>query len=904
MRIPAATYRVQFNKDFRFTDALQILDGLHRLGISHLYASPIFASRAGSMHGYDVIDPNCLNPEIGTPEEFESLVAALREREMGLILDIVPNHMAATPENRWWMDVLESGAASKYAGYFGINWGTASDSVEEKIFLPILGGPYGSILDAGELKITYDHGSFFLNYWQTRLPLAPVTYRDVLVPGCGPLLDHPDVHMLFDVLGRLAPRSTSDWDAILRRETEKETIKQRIHALYESLPPFREHLDASLECINGQPGNPDSFEALHHVLENQAYRLAYWRVARDRINYRRFFDISDLIGIRVESDEVFAASHTLISEMLSQGKADGIRIDHIDGLNDPADYLGKLPQDVYTVVEKILVGEERLPVTWPVHGTSGYDFLGYANALFVHLEGFERLSSMYRETIGFTQSLEDVEADRKRLAMRTLFPGEIADLGASLASMAEEDRYARDFNQKDITRALREITACLPVYRTYIRDTHVSDTDRRYLAEAKERAMQRSEEDIDPAIFEYVIRVLLLRFRPHMTDEQKAVWVRFVRRWQQITGPVMAKGVEDSTYYVYNRLVSLNEVGGIPEPVTIAQMHEFLLHRARKWPASMNASSTHDTKRSEDVRARLNVLADMPGEWSRHVRSWRSMMRKRRGPVDQNEEYFIYQNLLGAWPLNQEEVPQYRERFLAYLIKAAREARTWTDWIKPSEEHESALTGFASGLFDDEQFQRSFQAIFERSAWFGALNSLSQLVLKIASPGLPDFYRGTIGWDFSLVDPDNRRPADMAPTVNPEESVAGMLTHWRDGHVKAAVTSAGLAFRKANARLFEKGEYIPLQVQGRRAEHLFAFLRRQEGNWALAVIPLFCARLSIGLRAPVGRTWQDTVIVMPAEAPVEWSCQFTRETLRAIDNVLPASRVLAEFPIALLGTKQ
>ncbi|MBC8165027.1 MAG: malto-oligosyltrehalose synthase, partial [Bryobacteraceae bacterium] len=654
MRIPSATYRVQFNQGFRFDDALALVPQLDRLGISHLYASPVFAARGGSAHGYDVTDPNRFNPELGTAEDFERLAGELHSRGMGLILDIVPNHMAASPENVWWMDVLENGVASRYAGYFGINWSAANEKVEDKIFLPVLGGSYGATLYAGQLQLSYEDGGFSVNYFERKLPVGPVGYLSIIAPGCEPLLEDPEVRLLMEMLQRLPPRNTTDWDSLERRNVEKEEIKARIRQLYGNSKQFKVHVNNSLRFLNGNPAEPESFDALHQVLEDQAYRLAYWQMGRERINYRRFFDVSDLIGMRVESDEVFQASHALVLELLNKGLIDGLRIDHIDGLNDPAGYLERLPRDVYTAVEKVLTGAERLERSWPVQGTTGYDFLGYMNALFVQPAGLERLSWFYREVIGFGQTIEDLEYERKRLAMRSLFPGEMADLGASLGMLAEQDRYARDFSPRDITRALREITAFLPVYRTYTREAAVSQQDCACIEEAVRKADERSAGLIDSTVFDFVRRVLTLRFRAGMTEEQKAQEIRFVRRWQQISGPVMAKGVEDSTFYVYNRLVSMNEVGGILRPVGPEEMHEFLQYRAEHWPGTMNASSTHDTKRSEDVRARINVLPEIAEEWIRQVIRWRRLMRERRGLTDDNEEYFIYQNLLGAWPLNQE----------------------------------------------------------------------------------------------------------------------------------------------------------------------------------------------------------------------------------------------------------
>jgi len=902
MKIPTATYRVQFNKDFRFQHAIDIVPRLHRLGISHLYASPIFAARPGSRHGYDVTDANRLNPELGPPEDFDRLSETLHSHGMGMVLDIVPNHMAASPANAWWMDVLENGSASRFAGYFGVNWNAAQDTSEGKIFLPILGDVYGSVLEKGELRLSCEEGRLYLNYWETRLPVGPPSYAKILKPLPDKLASNPEVRLLVDTMDRLPSRTATEWETLERRESDKENVKRRVAQLAESLPGFREHIGRRLSQLNGIPGEPSSFDALHRILEEQPWRLAYWMVARDRINYRRFFDVSELIGIRVENPEVFQATHELIFRLLREDKIEGLRIDHIDGLNDPAGYLERLPRDVYTVAEKILVGTEQLPASWPIHGTSGYDFLGYANSLYVSADGWNRLDWLYRDVIGFVSSREDVEYDRKRLALRTLFPGELADLGASLAALAECDRHARDLSPHDIIRALREITANLRVYRTYTRDTEVSETDRHHIDHAKDAALQRMAGAIDAQAFDFASRVLTLRFRPRMSAAEKDEWLCLVRRWQQLSGPVMAKGVEDSTFYVYNRLVSLNEVGGLPRPVGTEEMHRFLAGRALQSPAAMNATSTHDTKRSEDVRARIHVLSEIPEQWIRAVTRWRRMMQDRRGPVDGNEEYFIYQNLLGAWPLDNAEVPAFRERFRAYVTKAAREARVHTTWVRPNQEHEAALHSFADLLFEDQKFQQSFQPLRELVSFYGAMNSLSQTLLKITAPGVPDFYRGTITWDFSLVDPDNRRPVDFAPLTDFAEPARALLDHWRDGRAKVYLTERALAFRAANRALFDSGDYIPVEVRGKRADHLFAFLRRAGDVWTLVAVPRLTAQLSGTHRFPVGqRAWLDTELVLHPAAPLRWKNKLTDERLAATGGVLAAAKVLSHFPVALLS---
>jgi (1->4)-alpha-D-glucan 1-alpha-D-glucosylmutase len=898
MRVPVATYRVQFNDEFRFEHATEIVPHLHRLGISHLYASPIWAAREGSTHGYDVVDPNRLNPVLGTRDDFDALVQALRSREMGLIVDIVPNHMAASPENAWWMDVLENGALSPYASYFGINWGAVRQSHGEKIFLPILGAPYGATLEKGEIQLVYKDDAFFVCYYERRLPVAVRTYGDILGRHAHRLSDVAEFTSLLEALTRLRELTGG---ALYR---EQDQIRKRLAKMYRHDPRIREHVDGNIIEFNGTAGNAAAFDPLDALLQQQAYRLAYWHVATERINYRRFFDVSDLIGMRIEDPEVFRASHALIFDLVNSGMVDGLRIDHIDGLADPKGYLDRLPADAtYIVAEKILVGDERLPRDWRLHGTTGYDFLGYMNALFVDPEGLEQIDRFYAQHTGRTGSLTDVEYQRKLLVINSLFAGEMADLGANLERLAEHDRYARDLSPRDLARGLKEITACMPVYRTYTRSYEVSERDRPYLQFACDEARRRCSE-VGAFAYDFITRVLHLQFHSGMSEESKMHWLRFVRRWQQLSGPIMAKGVEDSTFYVYNRLVSLNEVGGLSRPCTAQEFHEFLAERQQLWPGTMNASSTHDTKRSEDVRARINVISELPGEWSRLVGRWSRWLAPYLRSVDRNEEYFYLQNLIGAWPLFPHEADSFRDRLKTYSTKAAREAREHTDWLAPNEQHEQDLRSFIDALFENEQFLSSFLGLQQKISFYGAVNSLSQVLLKIAAPGCPDFYRGTISWDFSLVDPDNRRPAPFPSLTDFSESAHSLLDHWHDGHVKVYLTERALAFRAANADLFRDGEYIPLLPAGKRAEHVFAFIRRLGDRWAIIAVPRLVSKLSTVLRFPTGMTaWRDTQLTMPGGAPARWKNVITGGRLSVRDAALPVHRVLDQFPVALLVSK-
>lgn len=804
MRIPVATYRIQLNKDFRIEDARSIVDYLHDLGITDLYASPILKARPGSMHGYDVTDPTVINPEVGDSESLNRLSRALQSHGMGLMLDIVPNHMAASMENPWWFDVLEKGEESPYASFFDVNWEM------KKVLLPILRRPYGETLQNHELQLRTKNGRPVVQYYEQCLPLA---------------------------------------------------------AGAENLRP----------------------EAIEQVLSQQHYRLACWRRAADSINYRRFFDVSELVGLRVERDEVFRATHAYPMELLSQGTVTALRIDHVDGLLDPKGYLDRLP-DAYVVVEKILGADEKVPADWRTDGTTGYDFLNFLNGAFVDAEGYRRLTAIYSELTGITKSRSEVFRERKRQVMAELFPGEVNALMHRLFELAQEDRYARDLATADLREAFMAVTASLPVYRTYIRDLHVAQSDRACIESAVKSAGRGTA-------YDFIRRVLLLEPAWYLQN-RKPDYLDFVKQWQQFTGPVMAKGLEDTTFYVHNPLLSVNDVGSDsngPETVFgVEEFHRRNQRRRRHSPHTMNATSTHDTKRSEDVRARINVLSEIPNEWSRYVKRWMRWNRSDTAP-DANEQILIYQTMLGAWPVEP-------DRLKSYVTKALREARTHTTWLDQNEEYEKQVLGFVDLLYSKQIFLKDLSRFHEKIAWFGALSSLSQLVLKITSPGIPDFYRGAEMWDLSLADPDNRRPVDFCARVEAlaelkrHSQPADLLKNWADGRIKMYTTWKALDFRRAHGDLFLHGDYLPLAVKGKRRGHVIAFARRFKDQWSITVVPRLLAKL--GRAIPLGvRTWGDTLIELPDGAPAQWVNEFTGEQLAA---PLRAAKLFETFPVALL----
>ncbi|HEX2120928.1 MAG TPA: malto-oligosyltrehalose synthase [Thermoanaerobaculia bacterium] len=878
-RVPLATYRLQLNAQFTFRDARRIAVYLAELGITDIYSSPILRPRKGSMHGYDIVDAMSLNPELGTDEDLTELHGELDRLGMGFVLDIVPNHMAASHENAWWMSVLENGPQSRFLHYFDIDWR------DNKVLLPILGRPYGEALASRELVLGYDADGFFITYYDKRLPLAPQSYHLILrecvdaVPAEGVGVEVRDLVQNDGVIAN------------------SRFLKETLARLHDTSEAFRAALDAAVAHFNS---DIDLFDGL---LAAQWYRLAYWRIASETINYRRFFDVTDLVGVRVENPEVFEARNRRILDLIAEGKVTGVRIDHIDGLYDPANYLTKLQlrlgdpatdvaEQFYVVVEKILAPEETLPASFRVAGTTGYDFLDMANNVFVDPEGLQQLTRFYHAYTGLTKEFADVVYERKKQVIEQLFSGEMRALGVHLGMLAEADRNARDFSPSELQTALLEITACMPVYRTYMRDGHASDADCAFIARAIAEARRRTQGHVDERLLNFLELVLLLKPPPYIAGERER-WTVFVMRWQQFTGRVMAKGVEDSAFYNYNRLISLNEVGGEPgrddlDPV--GELHARNERIERDWPYTMNATSTHDTKRAEDVRARISVLSEIPEAWPREVSRWTRMNAplKRDGVPHPNEELLIYQTLVGMWPLDDHEVAGVPERLRAFLEKASREAKTHTSWLAPNGDYESALKDFATAILEHPPFREPFRRFARRIAFHGFLNSLAQVVLKIASPGTPDFYQGTELWDFSLVDPDNRRPVDYSRRIElltKLRTPAALLRSWIDGGVKMFVTARGLAARAEHAGTFLGGAYRAVDTTTPNA---VAFTR---GDDVLAVVPRLTTRLVKPPRLPLGEVWGEHRLDLEGR----WRNVFTDEVVED----LALRNVFASFPVAL-----
>ncbi len=937
-RLPSATYRLQLNQDFRFADALKILDYLHQLGISDVYLSPILASRKGSGHGYDVTDPSRINPELGTEEEFATLQAELQNRGMGLLLDTVPNHMAASAENPWWTDVLENGAQSAFAAFFDIEWHPHSRSLDGKILLPVLGRPFGEALDAGEIKLTFQDGRLFFQYFDSLYPLTPRSYHAILeyrIDRLKELLgeDAPAFHEYSGILAsvwELAGGDRRSAETPSERRLRFESSRERLRSLITSSKEVARFVEENVAEINGKEGDPGSFRFLQRLLGEQNYKLAFWQNLNESINYRRFFTIAELVGVRVEDPLVFEATHGLILRLVAKNPTAGLRIDHIDGLRDPLAYLNKLQERLssdearkdatsYLLVEKILARNEELPSDWPVCGTTGYDYLNEANDVFVEPQGACRMEEIYSNFIGRKQNFADVVYQKKKLVMNTLLGVEMRTLGRQLAELAAQDRYARELNREQLIDALIEVTACMSVYRTYIRNMDLPAHATQYIEEALAAARKRAP-NLNSACFEFVREVLLILNPPHVLVDQREARLNFVMRWQQFTGPIVAKGLEDTSLYVYHPLLSLNEVGGDPFPADVASLEGFyaFLQKGRRGPGSLNATSTHDTKRSEDVRARLNALSEMPSEWKAHLERWAKHNEQHKEQVggqpvpDRNEEYFLYQTLLGVWPLDDQDYASLLKRVHEHILKATREAMVHTRWTRPNQPHEDALLRFVERILSaqhNREFLQDFRSFQERIAYVGMINGLSQTLLKIASPGVPDFYQGSELWDLRLVDPDNRGPIDFTKRgvaldslvmADSAHGLSNLADSWQDGCIKLYLIWKAISFRRDHADLFREGEFIPLQSSGAHSRNVAAFIRKKENSFVLAAIPRWLSLLPA--KGSGGFNWGDTTLALPADSPAEWNSILSRVTLSSKSEAghphLMADDIFREFPVA------
>ncbi|HEY4749487.1 MAG TPA: malto-oligosyltrehalose synthase [Steroidobacteraceae bacterium] len=939
--IPRATYRLQLNAGFTFRDATAIVPYLAALGISHVYCSPYFRARAGSAHGYDVVDHNSFNPEIGDRDDFERFVAALRAHGMGHILDIVPNHVGILgADNDWWMDVLENGEASAYADFFDIDWTPSTAERAHKVLVPVLAAPYGSELERGALELRFEpaSGSFAVFYHSHRLPLDPRTYPRILdrVPA---LVSNTELENIRRSFAALPDRSAITPEQVSERSRAKELHKRRLALLAHNNPAVASAIEAAVRSFSGTATEPASFDTLHELIELQAYHLAYWRVAAEDINYRRFFDVNDLAALRVDNESVFEVTHRLVLQLIGEGKIDGLRIDHVDGLYDPAGYVRRLQRRIaqvrgsvempalYLVIEKITASFEHLP-EWPMHGETGYHFANVVNRMLIDSATRARMDRVYRGATGESQEWRDVAYACQQLVLRRSLASELNVAANQLVRIARSDRNSRDFTFNNLRNALAEVIACFPVYRTYVTDT-VADSDRRYIEWAI-AAARRRHAATEASVFDFVRAALLLEL-PASSDGQLRAMRAFAMKFQQITAPITAKGIEDTAMYRFNRLISLNEVGGEPGNYGggVRAFHADAEYRVRHWPHEMLATSTHDTKRSEDVRARLNVLSEMTTPWRDAVRRWMRINRSRKREIDgamapsANDEYHLYQSLLGSWPLAAPDpagAVAYRERIEAYMIKAVREAKLRTSWTETDPLYEEALLQFVRSALeprDNNLFLADFCEFQRRVARFGLLNSLTQTVCKLTAPGVPDIYQGNELWDFSLVDPDNRRPVDypqrralLGELQRQDGRLAAreLLGSLEDGRCKLFLIWQALQLRRERAQLFSHGDYHRLSARGERAQNVCAFARRHAGQSLIVIAPRLYRRMldDPSLLPLGGDVWQDTLIELPRE---ERSRRSFRNVLDGAD-IQPLRRgsifgiavaeALAAFPVAML----
>ena len=940
-RIPSCTYRLQFNRQFTFLQARELVPYLHGLGVSDAYSSPYFQARAESLHGYEISDHNKLNAAIGSREEYDGWIAELHAHGMGQLLDFVPNHMGiAEPLNQWWMDVLENGPSSMYAPYFDIDWHPLKSDLRGKVLLPILSDQYGRVLERGELQVHFEEGAFYLSYYDRRLPIAPGTYRHILEIARQNLAKYKqedfyaEFQSILTALEYLPKRTETNPQRIAERVREKEIVKRRLERRCEEAPQVQQAIEKAMRQINGTPGDARSFDALDELLNAQSYRLAFWRVAAEEINYRRFFDINDLAAIRMELPEVFEATHQLVLDLVRAGAVTGLRIDHPDGLYLPQEYFEKLqrrcaealgialPQDgraIYMVLEKILTGSETLPKDWPVHGTTGYDFASQVTQLLVDSSAETAVTKTFHRFLGHSLQFGHLVYAKKLLVMRLALANDVDVLGNMVDRLSEQNRWYRDFTLEALARAVRETIACFPVYRTYLAPGRPVREEDRQVVERAVAAAKRRNPVIEESVFNFVRDILLFRFPENLDEEARAAHTDFVLKFQQATGPIMAKGVEDTAFYIYNRLAALNEVGGEPQQfgLSVDAFHQRNLDRQRDWPATLLATSTHDTKRSEDVRARMIAISEMPELWRRSLPRWRVANRRWKRSVndaeapDANEEYLLYQTLVGTWPIQpsgepeENATPEYIERIQTYMAKALNEAKINTSWIQPNEEWLAAMRDFIAKILETSlkaKFFLSFLPVAKEIARLGAINSLAQTLLKLTSPGVPDIYQGNEIWDFSLVDPDNRRPVDYKRrremlTQLAQAKPRELVDLWPDGRIKMFLTQRALQFRREHVDLFRRGGYLPLRASGTFAECCISFARELNGQWVVVIAPRLSSRIGF---PPVGEKWKDTLVDLPEALVLDNAREiFTGRQFHHEGRRISASDAMSILPFAV-----
>ena len=890
--LPTATYRLQFNKDFKFESARKLLPYLRALGITHIYASPIFKASKGSRHGYDVVDPTQLNPELGTPDDYDSLVQEAHEKGMSWLQDIVPNHMAFDYENRMLVDLLENGPDSRFYNFFDVEWSYVHFGDKPRMLAPFLGKYYQEALEGKEISLKYDEDGFSINYYDNRFPVRVSSYSDILSLRFEKLQNklgrnYPAIIRLLALLHSIKFLPTIE--NIDERYNQIKFIKDLLWELYSEDDQVKMYINETLKIYNGRKNIPESFDLLDKLLSEQYFRIAFWKVANEEINYRRFFNISSLISLKIENEEVFNRTHSLIFKLVKENNIDGLRIDHIDGLYDPEEYLHRVRERIdgkYLVVEKILEQDEQLPERWPVEGTTGYDFLNFVNGIFINVKNENKLNRIYTQFTRRASSFDDLVVDKKRLIISTRMAGELERLSLLVEDIAKHDRYGADITLNGIKTALEEILVHFPIYRTYVNGKKISKSEKDYIdhiiGELKYNN-PRLEYEIS-----YIGNLLTMQ-RQNLSEELYVKSINFIMKFQQLTGPLMAKGYEDTALYVYNRFISLNEVGGDPSELGLPlnEFHKKIRQRGLKWGYSLNTTSTHDTKRGEDVRARINVLSEIPDEWNLRVKKWYNMNLKYKKEhsgrffPDKNDEYFLYQTIVGTLPFDERPDEVYKKRVKDYAIKVVREAKVYTAWVKPDEIYENAFLNFIDNILsesDSNLFLDDLLDFHRITSFYGIFNSLSQTIIKMTAPGVPDFYQGSELWDFNLVDPDNRRPVnyslreELLQQINEKESedienlFEYLLTGMHSGAVKLFIINKILKARIENRELFEAGRYSRLRSAGIHKNSIIAFFRRFEDEVLIIVVPRFLTGIIKPGNMPLGKEmWEDTSIKIPFE---------------------------------------
>jgi len=917
MRIPGATYRIQFTPSFGFREAKRILPYLKKLGISDLYASPVFLAAEGSVHGYDVADPNRINPGLGTETDFNEFAAAIQEHDMGLIQDFVPNHMAYDQRNAMLMDILENGRFSRFFRFFDIQWDHPGKDLSGKVLTPFLGKSYEACLKDGDIRLEFDVKGFGFTYDGMRFPLKIDSYAEILEQASGK--GHPPIPGLSNVLRALRrlPRQAS------KRKDSIHRIKDILWQIYSSDRSFRKRVDSIIRKLNGNKTNPGGFNLLERLLSAQFFRFSFWKDAAHEINYRRFFSINGLIALSQEKKEVFQHVHRLILRLCRDGIVKGLRVDHIDGLYYPSRYLAMLREktgNIYIVVEKILGKDESLPSGWPVQGTTGYEFAAAVNGVLCQKGNMNRFSQVYKRLTECEKTFEKKLQDGKRLVLENDFSGDLDNLVHHAKKIADASRKSKNLTFKELKDAVSAAIIHFPVYRTYTGPDGPSRQDRCWIRNALNRA-RRDKSYSSPAL-SFLKKNLL--FSPAGRDtDQAGMTVDFVMRFQQLTGTAMAKGFEDTALYNYNRLLSLNEVGSSPGDfgINLANFHRFNESRQNFRALGLNATATHDAKRGEDVRARLNVLSEIPQEWEERASLWMYINGGKKPYVrgkpfpEENEEYHLYQTLVGAFPFYEEGQAGFCERIKGYVVKALREGKVYSSWFEPDEECEAAFKTFAEDILcpaKDNVFLRDFIPFQRMVANYGIFNSLTQTLLKITAPGIPDFYQGTELWDLNLVDPDNRRPVDFErrtvllreilekAETDPAGLIKSLLKTKENGMIKLFLIAKALSARALRRSLFERGTYKPVLARGAKKNHLVAFARIWDNQWAFITAPRFLVALVREGEDPLGkRVWGTTAIDLPDGAPRCWREIFTGERLET-DGRIFAGEVLKYFPVSLL----